>query len=103
MSDGVGQVVERQTVVVVAGVVAEVVGVGGKEEAASKLPQTVAPDLASPVHEAAVDPAAHSVDLCSDEQKALEWLAVQSRTVTARLVNGEQWHSNSPDSFCDSV
>ena len=101
MSDGVGQVVERQTVVVVAGVVAEVVG--GTEAAVSKRPQTVAPDLASPVHEAAVDPAAHSVDLCSDEQKALEWLAVQLHTVTARLVNGEQWHSNPSDSFCDSV
>ena len=61
VADGVWEVVEGQTEVVVAGVVAEVVG--GEETTASELPQTVAPDFAAPVHEAAVDPARRSVDL----------------------------------------
>ena len=55
VADGVREVVEGQTEVVVAGVVAEVVG--GEETAAGELTQTVAPHLAAPVHEAAVDPA----------------------------------------------
>ena len=71
---------------VVAGVVAE--AVGGKEAAASELPQTVAPDLASSVHEAAVDPAACSVDLRSDEQRALVWLTFQWCTVALQQVSG---------------
>lgn len=49
---------------VVAGVVAEVVG--GEEKAARELPQTVAPDFASPVYEAAVYPAARPVDLAAE-------------------------------------
>ena len=61
---GVGQVVERQTEVVVAGVGATVVG--GKETAPFELPQAVAPHLTGPVHEAAIDPATCSIDLRSN-------------------------------------
>ena len=62
--DGVGQVVKRESDVVVAGEGAT--AVGGKEAATVKLPQAVAPYLTLSVHEAAVDPATCSVDLRSE-------------------------------------